>query len=67
MQDQRIDGLTPVFCPVCELGTEGVCDERCEHRVANGRPGHFPERSVRRCWSCGSVPAVRCCEFGADR
>jgi hypothetical protein len=24
-------------------------------------------RGGRRCFNCGTVPAVRCCEFGADR
>ncbi len=31
----------PRYCPVCRHGETGYCDERCETREPNGRPGHF--------------------------
>lgn len=34
--------ISRTWCPVCENGTVGYCDERCESRNPNGQPGHFP-------------------------
>lgn len=36
------NGIGPAFCPVCRHGATGSCDERCETRTPNGRPGHYP-------------------------
>lgn len=36
----------PFWCPVCQHGVVGYCDERCETRTPNGQPGHFPGQIV---------------------